>query len=123
MNTPDASRRATQAPNRKPNYDLFSGELDPKEADPEAGRYSPAHADRRAEVLEYLKSHGRVTRGELANICGITPEEASAVLRTLVDEGRLEVFHTPGRIMVSLASIEQLPRTEASVVMGGPDHD
>ena len=58
-----------------------------------------------------------VTLTDAAKILGMDPR----TIRSLVDAGRLEVFRTPGRIMVSLASIEMLPHAEASV-SGGPDH-
>jgi hypothetical protein len=58
-----------------------------------------------------------VTLTDAAKILGIDPR----TVRSLVDEGRPEVFRTPGRIMVSLASIEALPHAEAPV-LGGPDH-
>ncbi len=89
--TSDTSSAKSRSPNREPDYDLFGGEIDRKETNSELDRYSPAHGDRRRLVLEYVKAHGRVTRGELAEICGTTPEEASAVLRTLVDEGYLRM--------------------------------
>ena len=91
METAEPSSARSRSSKRAPDYDLFAGELERKEADSQPHRYSPAHADRRRLALEYVKTHGRVTRGKLAEICGITPEEASAVLRTLVDEGCLRM--------------------------------
>jgi hypothetical protein len=86
LETSDAPSPGTQAPNREPGYDLFAAELERNDTVPGPGRYTPGDSHRRGQALDYVQAHGRVTRGELAKFCGITPEEASVVLRMLVDE-------------------------------------
>ena len=40
-------------------------------------------------VLAYTGAHGSIVRAEAAELCSITPEQASHVLRGLVADGRL----------------------------------
>lgn len=42
-------------------------------------------------VLTYVEAHGRITRREAADLCRITPDQARAMLRGLVEAGRLEL--------------------------------
>lgn len=41
-------------------------------------------------VVQYATSHGRITRSEAADLCMISPQQATNLLRRLVGEGRLE---------------------------------
>ena len=43
-------------------------------------------------VLQYVRKHGRITRGETATLCQISPNEAKKVLRRLVGDGRLQLI-------------------------------
>lgn len=43
-------------------------------------------------VLQYVHAHGRITRAEVAELCSVSPEQASRLLRQLVDRGEL-VMH------------------------------
>lgn len=40
-------------------------------------------------IVQYVTSHGRITRSQAADMCMISPTQASHLLRRLVDEGRL----------------------------------
>ena len=41
-------------------------------------------------VLQYAKSHGRITRGLVAELCKITPGQATRLLRRLTDRGAIK---------------------------------
>jgi len=41
-------------------------------------------------VLQYAKSHGRITRGQVAELCKITPGQATRLLRRLTDRGAIK---------------------------------
>ena len=85
----DASRRQARSSHREVGYDLFETPKDGVETQPEPTPYSLADGDRRRLVLQFAKANEQVTRGEVASVCGLDPEEASAVLRALEDEGLL----------------------------------
>ncbi len=71
-------------------------------ARPVPSRPSPA-ASRRDDVVareletfgpvieSFVAAHGRITRSEAAQLCGVEPEHGSALLRALVGAGRLEM--------------------------------
>lgn len=40
-------------------------------------------------VASYVEAHGRITRGEAAELCAITPAQAGRLLRRLTESGRL----------------------------------
>src|SRR5690606_39459969 len=40
-------------------------------------------------VLKYVEQHGRITRGEAAELCQIGPHQASRLLQRLVGDGKL----------------------------------
>lgn len=40
-------------------------------------------------VLQYLETHGRITRAEAADLCRLSPDQAYRLLKRLVDEGHL----------------------------------
>ncbi|HTU77037.1 MAG TPA: crosslink repair DNA glycosylase YcaQ family protein [Trebonia sp.] len=42
-------------------------------------------------VLQYVDAHGQITRTEAAELCSLTPDQASRLLRRLAKEGRLEL--------------------------------
>lgn len=42
-------------------------------------------------VLSYTGAHGSIARAEAADLCTITPQQASQVLRGLVQQGRLDI--------------------------------
>lgn len=42
-------------------------------------------------VLAYVDAHGRITRSQAADLCRLTPRQASALLRRLADSGALAV--------------------------------
>ena len=42
-------------------------------------------------VLSYLDAHGRITRGQAAELCGLAPRQARALLKRLVEEGKLRL--------------------------------
>ena len=45
-------------------------------------------------VLSFVDHHGSITRGEAADLCRISPDQASRLLRRLRDEGALELVGT-----------------------------
>jgi ATP-dependent DNA helicase RecG len=45
-----------------------------------------------AMILQYVSAHGKVSRAEAADLCSVTPAQASRVLRRLAGEGKL-VLH------------------------------
>ncbi|HEX6523203.1 MAG TPA: ATP-binding protein [Streptosporangiaceae bacterium] len=42
-------------------------------------------------VLQYVDAHGQITRTEAADLCALTPDQASRLLRRLAKEGKLEL--------------------------------
>jgi ATP-dependent DNA helicase RecG len=42
-------------------------------------------------VLQYVDGHGRISRTEAADLCSLTPDQASHLLRRLAKEGKLEL--------------------------------
>lgn len=42
-------------------------------------------------VLQYVAAHGKITRTEAADLCSLTPDQASRLLRRLAKEGKLEL--------------------------------
>jgi ATP-dependent DNA helicase RecG len=40
-------------------------------------------------VLTYVDAHGRVTRGEVADLCSLSPSQATRLLQRLVGRGEL----------------------------------
>jgi ATP-dependent DNA helicase RecG len=47
-------------------------------------------------VLQYVAKHGRITRGETAELCKLSPDQAFRLLRRLVEAGSLR-RHGPGK--------------------------
>ncbi|MFI7482044.1 RNA-binding domain-containing protein [Kocuria sp. M1R5S2] len=53
-------------------------------------RAQPVSEYRREEmVLRYVREFGSITRGQVAELCGIGPRQATAVLQAMVKDGRL----------------------------------
>jgi len=50
-----------------------------------------------AMVMEYVTAHGRITRGEVMNLCMVTGRQASALLRRMVDGNKLVSRGSPPR--------------------------
>lgn len=42
-------------------------------------------------VLQYVDAHGRITRTQAADLCSLTPDQASRLLRRLAKEGKLKL--------------------------------
>ena len=42
-------------------------------------------------VLQYVDAHGQITRTEAAELCSLTPDQASRLLRRLAKEGKLKL--------------------------------
>jgi ATP-dependent DNA helicase RecG len=42
-------------------------------------------------ILNYVEAHGRITRGQAAELCQIAPRQARAVLKRLVERGELRL--------------------------------
>ena len=40
-------------------------------------------------ILQYVQVHGQITRNQAAELCGLSPDQASRVLRRLVSAGKL----------------------------------
>jgi ATP-dependent DNA helicase RecG len=40
-------------------------------------------------ILQYVRAHGRITRRETAELCQISPFQATRLLRKLVKDGKL----------------------------------
>jgi ATP-dependent DNA helicase RecG len=58
-----------------------------------------------ALILDYLRAHGRITRGEAVQLCRISSELAKKRLQRLADEGRIRLvgerrgaFYVPGEV-------------------------
>ncbi len=45
----------------------------------------------RQMVLSFVKAHGRISRGQVAELCALTPTQASALLRRMHRDGDLEL--------------------------------
>jgi ATP-dependent DNA helicase RecG len=45
---------------------------------------------RETMVLQYVEAHGRITRGEAAELCSISEDQASYLLRRLAEEAKLK---------------------------------
>ena len=43
-------------------------------------------------ILQYVEAHGKITRREVVELCRVTPNQASYLLRTLVDRSELELI-------------------------------
>lgn len=41
-------------------------------------------------ILAYVQAHGRITRGQAAELCAVSPEQAGRLLRQLVNEDKLQ---------------------------------
>jgi ATP-dependent DNA helicase RecG len=41
-------------------------------------------------VLAYVDAHGRITRGEAAELCSVSPDQATRLLRRMTKSGDLE---------------------------------
>ena len=50
-----------------------------------------------AMVLQYVEAHGRITRGEVMNLCMVTGRQASVLLQRMVREGSLVAGGSPPR--------------------------
>jgi ATP-dependent DNA helicase RecG len=42
-------------------------------------------------VLQYVDAHGQITRAQAAELCSLTPDQASRLLRRLAKEGKLQL--------------------------------
>jgi ATP-dependent DNA helicase RecG len=42
-------------------------------------------------VLQYVDAHGHISRTEAADLCSLTPDQTSRLLRRLTKEGKLEL--------------------------------
>jgi ATP-dependent DNA helicase RecG len=42
-------------------------------------------------VIEYVAAHGKITRGEVVELCGLESQQAKYLLRKLVDRGQLQM--------------------------------
>ena len=42
-------------------------------------------------VLQYVDANGQITRTEAADLCSLTPDQASRLLRRLAKEGKLKL--------------------------------
>ena len=42
-------------------------------------------------VLQYVDAHGQITRAEAADLCALTPDQASRLLRRLAKAGKLRL--------------------------------
>lgn len=51
-------------------------------------------ARRESMVLDYVEAHGKITRAEAAELCGLSSPQASTLLRRLREAGRLEMVGT-----------------------------
>src|SRR5262249_8253272 len=40
-------------------------------------------------VAQFVEQHGRITRGEAAELCGLSPDQAYRLLSRLVEDGKL----------------------------------
>jgi ATP-dependent DNA helicase RecG len=47
-------------------------------------------------VLSYIDAHGRITRGDAADLCALSPDQASRLLRRMT-EGNILTSHGEGR--------------------------
>ena len=47
-------------------------------------------------ILQYVRAHGRITRREAAELCQISPFQATRLLRKLVGQGKL-IAHGTGK--------------------------
>jgi ATP-dependent DNA helicase RecG len=45
-------------------------------------------------ILTYIEAHGSITRGQAADLCQISPRQARALLKRLVDQGELRLIGT-----------------------------
>jgi ATP-dependent DNA helicase RecG len=48
-------------------------------------------------VLQHVKSHGRIVRDQVAELCGLSNDQAGRLLRRLVSKGRFYRQGTPPR--------------------------
>ena len=44
-------------------------------------------------VLQFVQSHGRITRAEAAQLCRLSPDQVKRVLKRLLDKGLLAKCH------------------------------
>ena len=51
----------------------------------------PWHRARPPSGLQYVDAHGQVTRTEAAELCSVTPDRASRLMRRLAKEGKLKL--------------------------------
>jgi DeoR/GlpR family transcriptional regulator of sugar metabolism len=42
-------------------------------------------------ILQYVDAHGQITRAEAAELCSLTPDQASRLLRRLAEKGKLKL--------------------------------
>lgn len=58
-------------------------------------RSAPVQEGRREEmVLRYVQEYGTISRSQAAELCGVTSQQASVLLRALVADGKLEMRGT-----------------------------
>ena len=52
-------------------------------------------------ILQYVRVHGQITRNQAAELCGLSPDQASRVLRRLVSANKLgQQGENKGRVYV-----------------------
>lgn len=51
----------------------------------------PLTAEHRQMTLDFVRQNGSITRSDAAELCGITPDQASRLLRDMRDDGLLEM--------------------------------
>jgi hypothetical protein len=56
-----------------------------------AGLHPPEKAQE-TMVMEYVGTHGRMTRREVVELCGLTDDQALSLLRRLVNNGQLKLW-------------------------------
>lgn len=56
---------------------------------PLGGKSRPGPLEQRQIVARFVERHGRITRGETAELCGLSPDQAYRLLTRLVEEGSL----------------------------------
>jgi len=48
-------------------------------------------------VLEYVQAHGQITRSNVVELCGVSGQQASRLLRRMCQSGKLAARGTPPR--------------------------
>lgn len=77
---------------RQREFHLSSGFYDSANRRSEYVRSAPVDAIRREEmILKYVREYGRITRQEAADLCDMTPAQASILLRSMARSGSVEL--------------------------------